>query len=221
MMPRALLATARGFQRSVPHRSFNSVATKEQDVQKAVESVFKLFERQGQGDYVGEAVSQIEHGLQAADLAAKSGFGPEEVLAALLHDVGHLLGLEMGDKVGRMDDCGIVNHEALGGEWLSQLGFSEKVANLVTRHVDAKRYLCFSQPGYYDNLSYASKTTLGFQGGPMLEEEATKFKGDERFKTIIAMRHWDEAAKVPGKEVPPLEAYRGLMESHLRKQPSE
>lgn len=50
----------------------------------------------------------------------------------------------------------------------------------------------------------------------MEEAEARSFEQDELCKTIIAMRHWDEAAKVPGKAVPVLEAYRSLLEAQTR-----
>ena len=30
--------------------------------------------------------------------------------------------------------------------------------------------------------------------------------------TILAMRTWDEGAKMPGADVPPLESYRELLE---------
>mmetsp|Transcript_108633 Transcript_108633/g.346308 ORF Transcript_108633/g.346308 Transcript_108633/m.346308 type:complete len:134 (-) Transcript_108633:48-449(-) len=125
-----------------------------------------------------------------------------------------MLGIE-DPSSARMADCGVMNHERRGGAWLRQLGFSDKVASLVARHVDAKRYLCHKQPGYHAKLSPASKTTLTFQGGPMGEEEARAFEQDELFKIIIAMRHWDEAAKVPGKDVPKLEAYRSLLEAQV------
>ncbi|CAJ1455748.1 unnamed protein product, partial [Effrenium voratum] len=135
----------------------------------SVDEVINLFQRHGSGDYIGEEVSQLEHALQAADLAARSGFGSEATIAALLHDVGHMLGLD--DKShARMEDCGIVDHENLGGQWLSRLGFSSTVCDLVARHVDAKRYLCAINQEYHDNLSAASKTTLRHQGGPMTQE---------------------------------------------------
>eukprot|EP00439_Symbiodinium_sp_Y106_P018059 s6833_g2.t1 len=168
----------------------------------------------GKGDYIGEDVSQLEHALQAADLAHRSGLGLEATLAALLHDVGHLLGME--DKShARMGDCGVANHENLGGGWLAGLGFSPKVCQLVSRHVDAKRYLCAVNKEYHDTLSSASKTTLIHQGGPMTQQEAKAFEEEELFKVILAMRRWDEAAKVKGKKVPELEAYRDMMEQNV------
>jgi len=184
------------------------------DPKESVSEVMRLFQSKGNSDYIGEPVSSEEHALQAAAMGKKAGFSDDAVLAALLHDVGHLIGLDDPTK-GRMEDCGVVDHENLGGDWLRSLGFSEKVSTLVRRHVDAKRYLCCVKPGYHDNLSEASKTTLRHQGGPMSPEEAKAFENDELFKTILAMRHWDEAAKVPGKAVPDLSSYKDMMERHI------
>ena len=49
-----------------------------------------LYDEQGDQDYIGEPVSQREHALQAAAHARASGAPEAAVLAALLHDVGHL-----------------------------------------------------------------------------------------------------------------------------------
>ena len=49
-----------------------------------------LYDEQGDQDYIGEPVSQREHALQAAAHARASGAPKAAVLAALLHDVGHL-----------------------------------------------------------------------------------------------------------------------------------
>jgi predicted HD phosphohydrolase len=114
-----------------------------------------------------------------------------------------------------MGDCGIADHENLGGRWLREVGVSAKVSTLVARHVDAKRYLCCVNPEYHAQLSEASKTTLGYQGGPMTPDEAAAFERDELFKIIIAMRRWDEAAKVPNKQVPTLDAYRYILEENI------
>lgn len=46
-------------------------------------------------------------------------------------------------------------------------------------------------------------------------EEAKIFETEELHKVIVAMRHWDEAAKVKGKEVPTLESYRDLLEKNI------
>eukprot|EP00435_Cladocopium_sp_Y103_P066639 s205_g28.t3 len=181
----------------------------------------KMFARiarpHGSDDYIGEEVSQLEHALQAADLAQRSGLGADATIAALLHDVGHMIGME-DPSSARMEDCGVVDHEKLGGQWLAELGFSQQVCDLVARHVDGKRYLCAVKKDYHDTLSPASKTTLRHQGGPMTIEEAKGFEEEELHKTIVAMRHWDEAAKVKGKEVPTHTLSVFLPESNLGKE---
>ena len=53
-----------------------------------------LFGRHGHIEYAGEGVTQLQHALQAAQLAEKAGASPELVTAAFLHDLGHLLNLQ-------------------------------------------------------------------------------------------------------------------------------
>ena len=182
----------------------------------SVDSIFDLFTRHGSGDYVGEAVSQLQHGLQAASLARASGAKDAIIAAALLHDVGHMIGLSFPERYTRMGDCGTFGHEGIGGSWLDSLGLDPLVGTLVRRHVDAKRYLCATNPEYESNLSPASRTTLGHQGGPMSADEAILFAQDPLKDTIILMRSWDEAAKDPHAVVAPLESYRELFISLIK-----
>mmetsp|Transcript_112157 Transcript_112157/g.157313 ORF Transcript_112157/g.157313 Transcript_112157/m.157313 type:complete len:223 (-) Transcript_112157:169-837(-) len=214
IVARPLLVLTPSFTRysSCSSRSFSASAGP--TASASVDRIFQLFGKHGRGDYIGEDVSQVEHALQAADLAKRSGLGADATIAALLHDVGHMLGMD-DPSSAQMEDCGFVDHEKLGGQWLAELGFSQKVCDLVARHVDGKRYLCAVKEGYHDTLSPASKTTLRHQGGPMTTEEAKIFETEELHKVIVAMRHWDEAAKVKGKEVPTLESYRDLLEKNI------
>ena len=183
---------------------------------QAVDAVFTLFAEHGTSDYVGEAVSQTAHGTQAAALAAAAGLPPPVIAGCLLHDVGHMLGLRHPDRYARMDDCGTMAHEGLGAAWLLELGFPPLTAELVRRHVDAKRFKCARDPGYFTSLSTASRTTLGFQGGPMGEEEAAAFETDPLAPVILQMRTFDEAAKDPTAAVPGLESYRRLLEGLVK-----
>ena len=56
-----------------------------------VEEILGLYERRGAQQYGSEAVSQTEHALQCATLAAEGGASAELIAACLLHDVGHLI----------------------------------------------------------------------------------------------------------------------------------
>ena len=52
------------------------------------ETLLESMARSGARQYGGEAVSELEHALQCAELAEAAGADQELVLAALLHDVG-------------------------------------------------------------------------------------------------------------------------------------
>lgn len=182
-----------------------------------------LFEAHGDSNYIGEPVSIIEHSLQAAYFTQKkSNDDIELVIANLLHDVGHALGLEVKQEM-EMNGCGVKDHEHVGADFLAKLGFPARVCKLARSHVQAKRFLCFSRPDYYSNLSEASKTTLSFQGGPMNEAEAVAFQNDPDFANILIMRECDEAGKVPGSQitVPDLasykEAIKAMVDGHALK----
>ncbi|KAA6168449.1 phosphonate degradation HD-domain oxygenase [Pseudomonas marginalis] len=161
------------------------------NTEQVVAEVFGLYEQHGAADYIGEPVSQIEHMSQAAQLAMAEGFDDEVVLAAFFHDIGHICG-QGGENMG---GYGVVSHERLGADYLRRAGFSERLAKLVEYHVQAKRYLTFSQPDYYDRLSEASRRTLGYQGGVMTADEARAFEQDPLCAVSLRMRHWDEQAK--------------------------
>ncbi len=138
----------------------------ERSVQDTVKQLFSFIEAQGQGDYLGEAISQVQHSLQCATLAQQSGADDETIIGGLLHDVGRFIpAAEKMESMIAPDGTyiGKASHEIMGEQYLRQLGFSEKVCQLVGAHVMAKRYLTAVDKGYYDGLSQSSKMTLKFQ----------------------------------------------------------
>ncbi|MGE8179389.1 phosphonate degradation HD-domain oxygenase [Pseudomonas fluorescens] len=159
--------------------------------EQVIAEVFGWYERFGDSDYIGEPVSQIEHMSQATELAMAEGFDDEVVLAAFFHDIGHLC----AENAESMGGFGVVSHERLGADYLRRLGFGERLARLVEYHVQAKRYLTFKEPGYYERLSEASRRTLDYQGGVMTAEEAQAFERDPLCAISLRMRQWDEQAK--------------------------
>jgi putative nucleotidyltransferase with HDIG domain len=130
---------------------------------------------------------------QSAQLAIQECFSDEVILAAFFHDIGHIC--VMKNESNNMRGYGVKSHEKIGADFLREKGFPESVARLVENHVQAKRYLTFKYPDYYNNLSEASKKTLVFQGGIMSAEEAEAFEKDPLFEPSIRMRTWDELAK--------------------------
>jgi predicted HD phosphohydrolase len=171
-----------------------------------------LYDGQGDQDYIGEPVSQREHALQAAAHARVAGASGAVVLAALLHDVGHLQYQQEDSMAG----FGTRDHERLGAHFLACLGFSAEVCALVHRHVDAKRYQVARIDGYRAGLSQASKRTLAFQGGAMTLPEMHAFEADPIFELALRVRQWDELAKAEVARVPEFEAYAAQIQAHLK-----
>jgi len=177
-----------------------------------VEQIFAMFKANGESAYFGENVSQLEHALQSAYLAEEVKVSTELVVAALLHDVGHLLhGLDE-----TIADKGVDGkHEEIGEAWLSR-HFPPEVTEPVRLHVSAKRYLCSTDKGYLEQLSPASQLSFRLQGGLMSPEEVSAFENNPHFREAIQLRYWDDEAKIPNLEVPPLEHYRAHLAAVVR-----
>lgn len=183
------------------------------DVNLVAQETLDLYRQFGDADYIGEPVSQTEHMSQCAQLALAAGADDEMVLAAFFHDIGHLCEHLM--PVELLGGYGVVDHENLGANFLLERGFSQRVAKLVASHVQAKRYLTFTNPAYFSNLSAASLATLQLQGGPMTAEEAADFAADVWHKDYIQMRLWDEQAKLENVPIIDFAVIQQKMIEHL------
>ena len=152
-----------------------------------LEVIERLYRTRGGRSY-GEGITQLEHALQCAEAAQDDDASPSLVIAALLHDIGHLFAPE--ETALTLDD----RHEAVGARALKGL-FGEAVVTPIALHVAAKRYLCFKSPDYFQALSAASKRTLELQGGPFDAAQATVFERRRRWREAVAVRRYDEAGK--------------------------
>ncbi len=172
------------------------------------DEVFAIFERRGSGAYFGEHVSMTEHALQAAHFAREESAPGELVVAALLHDIGHLIE-DVPDELA--DWTSDARHEETGARWIARRMRAE-VAEPVRLHVPAKRYLCATDPNYVAMLSQASIVTLNLQGGPMTPDEVLRFEKDPFHAQAVRLRRWDDQGKVAGLKTPGLNEYRRLIE---------
>jgi [1-hydroxy-2-(trimethylamino)ethyl]phosphonate dioxygenase len=173
------------------------------------DEILALFHKRGEDAYFGERVSVTEHVLQAAHFAQMAGAPPALIVAALLHDVGHLIEEVPNDIAEWTVDA---HHEQIGGRWLAER-FGPEVSEPVRLHVPAKRYLLATDAGYYAKLSSASIVTLKLQGGPMAAHEVVQFETERFHKEAVRVRQWDDQGKVAGLKTPVLEDYRTLIET--------
>lgn len=176
----------------------------------AIETLFGLLNRMGAVRYGSESVSQLDHALQCAALAEREGASSQLVVAALLHDIGHLTADDEGAALQGID----ARHEIDGSGFLAAW-FGGEVTRPVRLHVDAKRYLCAVEPAYFEGLSPASVRSLALQGGPFSAEEAHRFIAQAQAPEAVRLRRWDDGAKVPGAGTPPLAHYRLHVEEAL------
>jgi gamma-butyrobetaine dioxygenase len=170
----------------------------------AVDEIGGLFAGPEARDHMGEPVPIGEHMLQAGVLAEAAGAEEALVAAALLHDIGHLLGEADDDR-----------HGEVGARWLSRW-FGEAVTEPVRLHVPAKRYLCAADAGYFGLLSAESVRTLALQGGPMTADEVAGFEALPFSRDAVAVRRWDDQAKDPAVTAPRFAHFAPLLRALLR-----
>jgi len=167
-----------------------------------------LYERMGAQHY-GESITQTEHALQCAALARRDQASDAMVVAALFHDVGHLVVDTQGKAHVNLEEDDD-DHEAVGARVLAPI-FGPAVARPVALHVTAKRWRCTVDPTYHAALSPTSQATLKAQGGLLSPEECARFEAHPGFEDAITLRTWDDVGKVPGLDVGVLRDYETMI----------
>jgi predicted HD phosphohydrolase len=168
--------------------------------------------------YGGEIVSELEHALQCAELAREAGADDDLQLACLLHDVGRFAVDQalVSDTTERTAvGTGARGHHEVGADLLAPW-VPERVAWCVRMHADAKRYLCATEPAYFDHLSPVSQRTLRMQGGIMSAEAAARFGAHPWLLDAVALRRWDDLAKVKGKPTRSLADWAPAIRRYVR-----
>lgn len=176
-----------------------------------LEKIEQMVARRGAELYGGEAVTQAQHALQCAMLAERENASASLITAALLHDIGHLLEPGFEQAAQHKED---LYHEHIGCRFLASW-FGEDVTVPVRFHVDAKRYLCAVDSGYFAKLSPASVHSLELQGGPFRHNEAENFIAQPFATDAVKLRYWDDLAKDVTAKTPSLEYFLYFVERAL------
>ena len=184
-------------------------------VEEKIDKIFNLYNDYGSVEYMGQSITHLEHALQTAYFARAQGYDNVVVTAALLHDIGHLIGLKYDFEI--MGNFGIKNHEKIGADWLRDMDMSETTCLLIEKHTQARRFIVTTSPEYYDNLSETSKEILKLKGDLMTENELEEFRSNELKPALIVLSIWDEKSKMKNKSVPSLESYRKAIRLSFRR----
>jgi phosphonate degradation associated HDIG domain protein len=177
-----------------------------------LEDLERLYGAKGDRMYAGEPVTQLQHALQSAELAEREGADESLVLAAFLHDVGHLIN-DQGETptLRGIDD----RHEYVAIPFLRGL-FGEAVLQPIRLHVEAKRYLCARGDGrtsgaeYWAGLSADSRRSLELQGGIFSAADADDFIAQAHAADAVRLRQWDDMAKLADASTRPAAHYFAL-----------
>jgi phosphonate degradation associated HDIG domain protein len=158
------------------------------------EKLIELIRQKGAMEYAGEGVSQLQHAWQCGDLAERAGASKSLQLASWLHDIGHMLtDLPGTPTLQGIDD----RHEILGARVLHDT-WGDEVSEPVRLHVQAKRFMVTTLPGYSAKLSEDSVRSLALQGGLMDSQECDAFNANPFADSAVRLRAWDDAAKQNG-----------------------
>ena len=191
------MSSQTGIETSSEHLELTEAASSYAD------ELLELLVERGSGQYGYEPVTQLEHALQSAMLAELAGDSAALIVAALFHDIGHLVEDADVTQLERGQDD---RHEMRAVEVLRRC-FDSEVCGPVALHVSAKRFLCATEPGYLATLSPASQQSLIVQGGVMSAEEVARFRGMRHFPAALRLRRYDDTAKLVDCHTPSAEHF--------------
>lgn len=180
--------------------------------QAVIDELSAIYDGRAHGQYGLSLVNQRAHAVQSGHHARTQGLPATLVVAALLHDIGHMIH-ELGEHPAAegIDD----RHEIVGADWLAQR-FPPAVSEAVRLHVAAKRYLCTVEAGYRERLSNDSIESLALQGGDMQRDELAAFQAEAHWRDAVSLRRIDELAKDPAGPMPAFSAFRSDILCALR-----
>ena len=108
-----------------------------------VDLIIKVYQTYGKIT-IEENINQLQHAEQCAKFAIDNKSNSNLVIACLLHDIGQLPSSAFGLNLNTTcTNYGSINHEYIGAQILTHLGFNENIVDLALNHVNAKKYLMY------------------------------------------------------------------------------
>lgn len=175
----------------------------------SIADIFDLFARKGSQQYDDEAVSHLQHALQTALLAEEAHADCELIVACLLHDLGHLLPAPAENHPDHAHQYRVLP--------LLRPLFGPGVLDPVKLHVDARRYLCATEAGYYTSLSAGALHSLAQEGGVFNAEQVDHFIRQPHAAQAVALRRWDDKARRADWVTPDLDWFAKYLEQAAKR----
>eukprot|EP01135_Chromosphaera_perkinsii_P009025 Nk52_evm43s1569 gene=Nk52_evmTU43s1569 len=151
-----------------------------------IEMTLSLFKGLG-SCYYDENTTVLQHLLRAATLAEMQGRPPQQICAALVHDIGLLLYANR-EKQGIRAQTDDVTHETLGEEFLRKCGFQPSVSCAVLYHTVAEQYLEVQYSGQNDSISKTFSRVRGEEYRTRQNAEITKRKRSSLYGESVNTR---------------------------------
>ena len=175
--------------------------------------VTSILDRHGDREYNGLGLSVLEHMLQSALEAETAHAETHDIVATLLHDIGHFV-VEFPSDMKNVEDTG---HDKAGAAILEPF-FDPEIVEPIRFHVRAKRYLCTVEPSYYDKLTLPAQHTFRLQGGKMSAAEIEEFKALPFAEGATRLRRWCDLGMTPGRKTKRFKEYYSLINSVLKEE---
>ena len=191
--------------------------TSKSEWQKLFSHIVDSYQTAAKTQYGEEAVTELEHSLQCAELADKAGADEELVLACLLHDVARFAVPqdEVSDTLEKADIHKTAKGHGMKAAELMSDFLPENSLFYIQHHAEAKQYLCQTQPGYKEKLSAASIKTMKVQSLDTDSEKLDALSKHPWWNDAVRLRVWDDAAKVKGKETRSLDYWLARLNRFL------
>ena len=136
-------------------------------MQHIIAEITQLYEIYGK-TLKNEKRTYIEHAIISAAVAESSHLAETFVIAALLHDIGHLILIGQGEA----DDN--VTAQSIGARWLHDRGWPDLLTDTIENYLQAARYIVFFDEHF-----------LSLKAIPMTESEARQFEQDPNFNHYV------------------------------------
>jgi predicted HD phosphohydrolase len=147
-------------------------------------------------------VTYLSHALQASAWAETVMEPPAVIMAALCHDVGHMLALA-GQQSEDTEYLGGHRAGVVGAQWLEdELWLGKAVTDPVRLHLSAMRYQAFKLPRYLsDQLGPSDRAAVESEDGAMTADEARRFEAHPWHKEALRVVAYHLAANKPGEPI--------------------